>query len=379
MHAPISLLQLLALMLTPLLASLPPLVLVAALFAGASCTDSSGAEPSSAETSSAGTSTGGSSSTDISPTSNAQEPPLDPLKGWGTYRVGEGEFRYPPGWRVQASAYGLSLIPSDHRPDSELISITAAPAPGVTSATSSSIAQALDGLMQANMPGMRRSSPPRPFEASPSGGETRDQNRSQARYDWKGVAPDGRRAEAAAWVVVEAGQSAGVSIVADPATLRSREKLLARVAGSMRSSSAGSARKPGEPAIDQAESPASSSSLDPRLIGMFTGESIHSSSGVYVNTQLVTALGADGVVHYGARSHINASQKASDGSFRWTASGSSDGSVQKGRWQSSGNLLTIRWQTGSVSTFRYGFEPDGTLALRNPANGKLINIYTRVR
>ena len=112
---------------------------------------------------------------------------------------------------------------------------------------------------------------------------------------------------------------------------------------------------------------------------MFSAESIHSSNGVYVNTRLVTAMGSDGVVHYGAQSNINASQKAGDGGFRWSATGSTDGSVQRGRWSTSGQQLTIRWDTGSLSTFRYGFEPDGTLALRNAANGKLINIYQRIQ
>lgn len=48
---------------------------------------------------------------------------------------------------------------------------------------------------------------------------------------------------------------------------------------------------------------------------MFGSEAIHSSHGVYVNSQLVYALG-DGAVFYGAQSHINASQGDGADGFR---------------------------------------------------------------
>lgn len=120
---------------------------------------------------------------------------------------------------------------------------------------------------------------------------------------------------------------------------------------------------------------------DPRLVGMFAGEALAGGggSGVYVNTQLVYVLNADGSLYYGAQSHFNASERDYNGNLRWTATGNTDGSVESGRWSAKAGFLTIRWNSGQQSLFAYGFEPDGSLVLRDPTTRKLINFYRRVR
>ena len=114
-------------------------------------------------------------------------------------------------------------------------------------------------------------------------------------------------------------------------------------------------------------------------MGAFRGEAIASGAGAYVNTQLLYALNADGTLLFGARSHMNASQRDASGNLRWTADGVTDGSVRTGRWTAERGVLTIRWDRGGSSRFAYGFEPDGTLALRHPVTRELIDIYSRVR
>jgi hypothetical protein len=118
---------------------------------------------------------------------------------------------------------------------------------------------------------------------------------------------------------------------------------------------------------------------DSRLIGVFAGESISSGAGGYYNTQLNWVFNADGSVIYGAQGHYSASQKGYDGNDVWTASGQTEGSAERGRWTTSGKLLTIQWESGEVTRVAYSFEPDGSLVYRNPNTNKLINYFPRVR
>ena len=114
---------------------------------------------------------------------------------------------------------------------------------------------------------------------------------------------------------------------------------------------------------------------------MFAGESIAGGGnyGVYVNTQLVYVLNANGTLYYGAQSHFNASERDYNGNMIWTATGNSDGSVDRGRWSAANGFLTFDWDSGRRSYFAYGFEPDGSLVIRDPQTRKLINFYSRVR
>ncbi len=256
-------------------------------------------------------------------------------------------------------------MPGDHRVGQELILITASEAPGILQASDARVGQTLDGMMAASMPGLRRSGAPERADAG--------NGRVGARYDYEGRAPDGRAAKASTYVNVEDQKAAAISIVADPSTLSQRRAV---VEGIFQSFHGGASADDAE--TNQAPG-AAAKDLDPRLIGMFAGESIHSTGGVYVNTQLVYALGADGVILSGARSHMNASQGDGAGGYRWTATGQSDPNSQRGTWSARNGLLTIRWSTGSTATLAYGFEPDGTLALRNAATRELINIYNRVQ
>jgi hypothetical protein len=142
--------------------------------------------------------------------------------------------------------------------------------------------------------------------------------------------------------------------------------------------------KEGDTEPSQAGAPATpqspvNGSVDNRLIGVFQGEAISSGSGTYFNTQLNWVFNADGSVIYGAQSHYSASKKGYDGNYDWTASGQTDANAERGRWSTSGKLLTIRWESGETTHVAYGIEPDGTLVFRNPVTRKLINYYPRIR
>ena len=282
-------------------------------------------------------------------------------EGWGTFRLGRGSFRYPEGWSVQSTAYGLVLTPPGSQNTDELIMVTANAAPGIREGTDPRVGQALDAMIGASMPAMRRRGGAQAVPSNIGSG---------GRFDYAGRAPDGRQAEGSVYVAVDGDKAAAISIVTDRRRLGKRRPVIEQIFQSFDSGSgdrAGTKRTAAEPG-----------DLDPRLIGMFAGEAVHSSSGVYVNTRLVYALGGDGVLHYGAQSAINASQGDGAGGFRWTASGISGENVQRGTWTASNGHLTVEWDSGEVGTVAYGFEPDGTLALRDPFTRKLINIYSRV-
>ena len=118
---------------------------------------------------------------------------------------------------------------------------------------------------------------------------------------------------------------------------------------------------------------------DPRLVGVFKGENVSGGDGVIFNTQFIWAFQADGTVYYGAQSHYDVSIKHYDGNEKWGASGQTGKGGERGRWSTSGKLLTIQWESGDVSRFAYGFEPNGSLVYRNPRTGKLINFFPRIK
>ena len=286
----------------------------------------------------------------------------DEYAGWGTFRMGRASFRHPKGWSVQTTAYGLVLTPSGSRAEDELIVVTANAAPGITKGTDRRVGEALDQTIAATMPAMRRRG--RPQEISSSIG-------SGGRFDYAGRAPDGRRAEGSVYVAVDEGKAAAISIVAEPRRLEKRRPVIEQI---FRSFVSGSSARGGD-----RNDKAAPGGLDPRLVGMFAGEAIHSGKGNHVNTRLVYALGADGVLHYGAQSGINLSKGDGAGGFKWTASGITGGNVERGTWSTASGLITVRWDSGAVGTVAYSFEPNGALVLRDPYTKKLINFYERVK
>ena len=118
---------------------------------------------------------------------------------------------------------------------------------------------------------------------------------------------------------------------------------------------------------------------DPRLVGVFKGESVYYNHGVGTNTQLYWVFDGAGGVYYGAQTHWMASARDYNLDLVWTAGGVTDPNADRGTWQADGTFLTIQWEDGNTGRFAYGFEPNGALVFRNPQTRKLINFYDRVR
>lgn len=285
----------------------------------------------------------------------------DEYAGWTTHRIGAASFRHPDGWRVVPDPGGLMLIPNEQGGPSERISILARPAPGVREALDRRVAQTLDEMVRGAMPGLRRAKSP---VAVPAGF-----GRDGARYDYAGKGPDGRAAEGSIYVAVENQQAAAITIAGDAKALHARRSTVEKI---FRSFDSGQG-PPGSAGKEEAE-------LDGRLIGKFMGEAILAGESVYINSQLAYAFGGDGVVLFGSSSHLNASQGDGKGGFEWTATGSTgdtQGDLERGHWSTLNGVLTIRWDSGKISTVAYSFEPHGSLATRHPVTKKLLMFYSR--
>ena len=298
----------------------------------------------------------------------SEEP--DEFEGWATYRHPLGAaFRHPADWKVQDVQTGLLLLPPDHDMDREMIAVMGSDAQGVTDPSDPRVGQTLDAMVMQTAPGFRRKGRPGSVPTAATAG---------ASYDYVGKMPDGRRAKCRIYVAVAEGSAVSFTVLAESARFRKRADTVERMFRSLHDGRKTPGAKAGDrpkdaPAVEVA------ANIDPQLVGVFSGESISSTQGLYINTQLVWAFNADGTVLYGAQSHMNASQRDYNGNLKWTANGQSDGNVDQGRWSASGGIVSFQWSDGSTSRFAYGFEPDGTLAVRNAVTRKLINIYSRVR
>jgi hypothetical protein len=89
---------------------------------------------------------------------------------------------------------------------------------------------------------------------------------------------------------------------------------------------------------------------------------------------------ADGTVTYGSQANMFGSQRDINGNLRSTVDIESGKNTDRGRWSSSGGILTLQWEDGSIGRFAYGIEQNGNrLVFRNPQTKKLIDFYQRVQ
>jgi hypothetical protein len=295
--------------------------------------------------------------------------PLDPYAGWQSYRHPQGPgFRYPADWKTRETPSGLMLLPPDFEQQWEMLLAFGTGAQGAKSAGDPRLLAQLDAMLRREAPTMRRTGQPQARQTRAGQGVA---------VDYSARTPNGGLVRCRVYVVVAGELALGISLLGEDSRFRKRVEMVERIFGSFDlqvgsgagepTAAGGGARKPSEVTDDR------------RLIGRFAGEAITRQPGVYVNTQLVTVLNPDGTAYYGAKSAFSMSKRDYNGDLIWSADRESSANVQKGTWTARGGYLTIRWTTGSVSRFAYGFEPDGTLALRNAQTRKLINIYKRVR
>ncbi|MEC8493638.1 MAG: hypothetical protein VXZ39_01870 [Planctomycetota bacterium] len=291
------------------------------------------------------------------------EPAAELPDGWRRYEdpVSGGSFAHPRDWIVRPAQGALVLLPDDHREDRELITVTAVDARGARDPRSPEVGAALDAVVGASFPSLTRRSGPEDVDGL---------SFDAASYEYRGRVSADRIGRCIVYVTIADGRAAALSLVADRTSFRRRRADVEAIFATFRARRAEAPTAPGgEPALE----------LDPRLVGMFRGEAVASAAETVVNTQLVYALGADGVVLLGARSNISASERDAAGTLEWTASDATGSDFQRGRWSSRGGVLRIEWSGGGMSAFKYRFEPDGTLALRELLTGELVDIYTRVQ
>ncbi len=296
-------------------------------------------------------------------------------EGWTRHRhVSGASFRHPEDWRVQAMPGGLVISPPDLQAADESIIAVGTPAEGETDPAGPRAVQAMDAVVARSMPMLRRTEAPR---SVPTPGE-----RPGAAYEYVGQAPDGRTLRCTMLVRIVNDVALGFAVIGLEQRVAARVPTVRLMFATLaHERDAGPDAGPGGGAGAKAGGGGATPPGDARLVGAFRGESIRAPGpgGVSVSTQLIWAFNADGTVLHGARSAMNASRRDAGGNLVWTFDGESGASMRRGRWSTSGDVLTVRWSDGGVSRFRYGFEPDGSLVHRNVRTGRLINFYPRVR
>jgi hypothetical protein len=265
---------------------------------------------------------------------------------------------HPPTWTVQEAQGVLVLTPDDYDQNNELLFGFGASADGETDAASPKAQQNLDALIQSQAPTFRRQAAPQPIR-TPSG--------SGAKYVYSGTLPDGRTAQCTVFVRIIEDNAVALAVLADAQRTNMRTPMLREIYDTI-------AMHTPEPQQGGGEVG------DRRLLGMFQGEVLNSSvEGMYINTQLVYAFGADSRVYFGAKSMMSAHKRDYNDDLIWTTHGETAEDVSGGNWSATNGYLTINWDDGTRSVFAYGFEPDGSLVLRNPTTKELINFYPRIR
>lgn len=291
----------------------------------------------------------------------------DPLSDWPTYRHAQGaSFRYPPGWQAIDTANGIALLPADPVPGQEIILITAAVLRGQSDPASAQVVAQMDQLIGSLVPALRRTQSPEPVATS---------HGRAALYRYQGTAANNKPVRGMVYLAIKDELALGLTFITQQQDLDDRLNDLQAIFSTL-SMQAGTqtATQTSPPPSGQA----AADTDDPRLIGRFRGEVLNSNTDIYINTQLVYIFNPDGSFYSGATSHFNGDQRDHRGQVVWSINESTDTSVMKGRWSSRNGIVTITWEQGGQSVIAYNFEPDGTLAARDPSSGKLINIYSRM-
>lgn len=283
---------------------------------------------------------------------------------WQEFKHSSGAvLSHPPDWQASEQPGGVVLQPPNSDPN-ELIVATGMATNGTQDPGAAAVGSYLDASIAQMFPGVSRSGPPTPVSTS---------NGEGMLYRYAGTLMNGMDVASHVYVTIKDDVAYTLSAIAAPDVLGQRESTLREIFASIDREvpAAGGASAGGKTPTGD----------DPRLVGMFAGEALAGGSdyGIYVNTQLVYVLNSDGTFYSGAQSHFSASERDYNGDLVWTASGNTGGNVDRGRWSAANGFLTIQWDSGQRSYFAYGFEPDGSLVIRDPQTRKLINFYTRVR
>ena len=295
--------------------------------------------------------------------SQVRVPAADLPEDWRLYEdpVISGSFGHPRDWLVRPARGALVLLPDDHREERELITLTALDARGATDPRAPEVGAALDAIVGASFPTLERRSGPDDVDWAAF---------DAVSYEYRGRLSADRIGRCRVYVTIADGRAAVLSLVADRTSFRRRRADVEAIFRTFQ------ARREEAPTALGA---GLASDLDPRLVGMFeAAASLAPAAGTVADERPVYALGADGVALLGARPSISASEQDAGEEPGWTASGATSGDLQRGRWSSRGGVLRIEWSGGGMSAFRYGFEPDGTLALRELLTDDLVGTYTRI-
>lgn len=274
--------------------------------------------------------------------------PANPLGGGAAPAAGdlpvEGkhaagvQFHMPEGWQALSGAQGVRLLPPGARaddPNADELHVLLAEAvqPQVTGPDHADVGTFLDQTMAQTFPLLRRQ----------GGCQLLDTPAGKAGvYTWTGTAPNGAACEGKAWVFIREGKGAAFISVATTAKLREREPVLMRIVGSTKSVKV---------------------EADGRVVGSYycNGGWRSRDNRTSGDSQSTLTLAQDGRFRETWLSYVS------------TPAGIIENKEEKlGTYTAAGGVLTLRYENGAASAFRYALGQDGSLQCTNDAGAQTV-------
>lgn len=244
--------------------------------------------------------------------------------------------RLPAGWTTLEQPVGVLLAPPGltySESSEEMYVLMAAPLdPSVTAVSDPRVAQYMDQVVQGLFPNLSRTKEPQ--TAQTGAGAT-------LVMDWSGTAPSGKPVSARAYVAV-AGQNGGAVLSVGVTSLTApREAAVRAIAGTMK---------------------AFASEANPRLVGKWGNNGgwdlpgNHGTAHTYGSSRVEMTLGQGGQLHEFELRYVT------------TPAGVMESKEERrGRWQANGAILTLQYENGTVSQYRYQITEQGLVC--TGANG----------
>lgn len=248
------------------------------------------------------------------------------------------QFHMPEGWQALSGAQGVRLLPPGGRaddPNADEVHVLLAEVvqPQVTGPDHQDVATFLDQTMGQTFPLLRRQGGCSMLD-TPAG--------KAGVYSWTGNAPNGTPCEGRAWVFIKEGKGAAYLSVATAAKLRERLPALQRIVGSTKSVKV---------------------EADGRVAGGYycNGGWRSKDNKTSSDSHSTLTLGQDGRFQETWLSYVS------------TPAGIVENKEEKaGTYTAAGGVLTLRYQNGNVSSFRYALGQDGSLQCTTDDGGQTV-------
>lgn len=289
------------------------------------------------------------------------------------YRNSSGaSFRYPDSWQVRedANLRAVVLVPNDGSGGGETMMVTGVDAGGVTTADDPRVLQGVEAVVLQYFPTLRRAGDPQPISAGARPG---------MQFTWEGADFSGNVTRVRVYSAVLGRYTASLSAFGPRDQVAAREGIMRQIFATFDISGG----TPGGVAgpVSSSGYGGAASGLDSRLASGWVQTEYNKITGYW--KEIHAALRPDGSAFfsYGASGGQNFQLKNGQGVETGRGSVGSEGSTSMtGRWQTSGDTLTITLSSGQRTNYRYNLGPDKsghTMLYLHPSGGGQVQLWSK--